>query len=43
MNYFVGGLIIGFMIGLYLGVKLAGCVIKQRLAGIKRVQKMEAN
>jgi hypothetical protein len=37
-----GFAVIGFMVGLYLGIKLAGYAIKQRLAGIKRVQEMES-
>jgi uncharacterized membrane protein len=39
--YIVGALTIGFMIGLYLGVKLAGWTIKKKLAGVARAQKME--
>jgi hypothetical protein len=41
MNYFIGGLIIGFMIGIYCGVKLAGWAIKQRIKRAKILERFE--
>jgi hypothetical protein len=41
MNYFIGGLIIGIMIGLYGGVELAGWAIKCKMERIRMLKRME--